>query len=329
LTAVSVPPSTSLDRRASAREDRFAPRVRAAAILPLYLEHRAFSMRRLRRSVREERWRQPMKRLSSNSPEPSLVIAMAIENPRQSGPVGNWSDEDSGARIGRLLQGARSAATLSHKLALLDIEAQHRLSWHQSHFNPNQPRVPAGHRDGGQWTRQGGGAGIRLAARDKSIVGALLIAALHAAMLTIEAYRSKNGLRDLFDGKIGTVTWTRLDGKDIFGSNSKSPTYTNVDRAAAEAMRRTLLAKYPDVMKAKKIGQMPNDAVFHAETTILLRAARENGGTLAGRMLEIYSDREMCNNCEVVLPKVALELGNPAVTFIDKLGRRFTMRDGN
>jgi hypothetical protein len=253
---------------------------------------------------------------------------MAIENPRRSGPVGNLSDEDSGVRIGRLLQGARSAVALSHKLALLDIEAQHRLAWHRSHFNPDQPRVPAGHSDGGQWTREGGGTGLRLAARDKSIIGALFMAALHAAMLTIEAYRSKEKLWDLFGKKIGTVTWTKLDGKDIFGSNSESPTYTNVDRVDAEVMRGTLLAKYPDVMNTKKIGQMPNNAVFHAETTILLRAAREVGGTLAGRTLEIYSDREICNNCEAVLPKVALELGNPAVTFIDKWGRRFAMRDG-
>ena len=192
---------------------------------------------------------------------------------------------------------------LAHKLALLDIEAQHRLSWHQSHFNPNQPRVPAGHRDGGQWTRMGGGTGVQLAARDKSIVGALFMAALHAAMLTIEAYRSKNGLRDLFDRKIGTVTWTRLDGKDIFGSNSESPTYTRVDRVTAEAMRNTLLTRYPQLMKTENIGQMPNNTLFHAETTVLLRAARENGGTLAGRMLEVYSDRELCNNCKIVLPK--------------------------
>jgi hypothetical protein len=84
---------------------------------------------------------------------------MAIENPRQSGPVGNLPDEDSGERIGRLLQGARSAAALSHKLALLDIEAEHRLAWHRSHFNPNQPRVPAGHPDGGQWTHTGSAKG--------------------------------------------------------------------------------------------------------------------------------------------------------------------------
>ena len=48
----------------------------------------------------------------------------------------------------------------------------------------------------------------------------------------------------------------------------------------------------------------------------------------AARTLEIYSDREICNNCKVVLPKVALELGNPVVTFIDKWGRRFPMLDG-
>jgi hypothetical protein len=73
---------------------------------------------------------------------------------------------------------------------------------------------------------------------------------------------------------------------------------------------------------------MPNNTLFHAETTVLLRAARENGGTLAGRMLEVYSDRELCNNCKIVLPKVGLELGNPTVTFIDDAGRRLTMRDG-
>ena len=76
--------------------------------------------------------------------------------------------------------------------------------------------------------------------------------------------------------------WDR-NGEDIFGSSSKSPTYKRIDRSEAEKVRDILLQKYPDVMKRDNIG--------------------ENGGTLAGRMLEIYSDREMCNNCEVVLPK--------------------------
>ena len=252
---------------------------------------------------------------------------MAIENFSPVRARRQSSDEDS-ARISRLREGARSAATFSHKLALLDIEAQHRLAWHRSHFNPNQPRVPAGHPDGGQWTRQGGGRGIQLAALDKSILGALFMAALHAAMLTIEAYRSKNGLRDLFDKRIGTVAWTKFNGKDIFGSNSRSPTYKRIDSKEAERVRDILIQNYPDVMKRDTIGEKPNDAVFHAEANVLLRAARENGGTLAGQTLEVFVDSGMCDSCTKVLPYIGLELGNPSVTFIDPAGRRLTMRDG-
>jgi hypothetical protein len=64
--------------------------------------------------------------------------------------------DPSAARIERLLRGAASADALRHRLALLDIEAQHRLALHRSHFNSDQPRVPAGQPDGGQWTSEGG-----------------------------------------------------------------------------------------------------------------------------------------------------------------------------
>jgi hypothetical protein len=68
-------------------------------------------------------------------------------------------DAVAGSPIERLLQSARSAAELRHRLVMLDIEAQHRLAWYHawyhSHYNPNQPRVPAGHPDGGQWTSEG------------------------------------------------------------------------------------------------------------------------------------------------------------------------------
>jgi hypothetical protein len=62
-----------------------------------------------------------------------------------------------------------SAAALPHKLRLLNIEASHRLAQHQSHYNPDQPRVPAGHSDGGQWTKVGGSAGIRLLLAEKRL----------------------------------------------------------------------------------------------------------------------------------------------------------------
>lgn len=73
---------------------------------------------------------------------------------------------------------------------------------------------------------------------------------------------------------------------------------------------------------------MPKDALFHAETTVLLRAARQNGGTLEGRTLTVYGDTETCNNCKAVLPYVRLELGNPTVKFVDPDGSTMTMRDG-
>jgi hypothetical protein len=40
---------------------------------------------------------------------------------------------------------------------LFNAEAAHRLALYRSHFNTDQPRVPAGHSDGGQWTSEGGG----------------------------------------------------------------------------------------------------------------------------------------------------------------------------
>jgi hypothetical protein len=93
-------------------------------------------------------------------------------------------------------------------------------------------------------------------------------------------------------------------------------------------MRAIMLRKYPDEMDTDDIGRMPNNALFHAETNVLLRAAHAKGGTLEGRSLEIHIDRVMCANCSRVLPLVGLELGNPTVTFIDRSGMARTMKDG-
>ena len=151
---------------------------------------------------------------------------------------------------------------------------------------------------------------------------------LEAIKRLIEAYRSEKGLWDLFGHEDGTVAWTKFDGTDIFGSSSGLPTYTREDRAAALDMRNILVQKYPELRRHANIGRMPYNAAFHAETTVLLRAARANGGTLAGRTLEVFVDGRLCNNCNPVLPKVGLELGNPTVTFIDHTGKSLTMRNG-
>lgn len=58
-----------------------------------------------------------------------------------------------------MLRDAVRASAFAHKLALLNIEARHRAAWYRSHYDPNQPRVPAGNSDGGQWTSAGASAG--------------------------------------------------------------------------------------------------------------------------------------------------------------------------
>lgn len=118
-----------------------------------------------------------------------------------------------------------------------------------------------------------------------------------------------------------------IDGKIFFGSSSKLPLYTSRDQAEADAMREVLLHKYPELV-GSNIGEAPMDGLYHAETNVLLRAAREHGGSLAGRMLEVVTDRAMCPSCPIILPKVGLELGNPTVTFIGPRGEARTMRNG-
>jgi hypothetical protein len=114
-----------------------------------------------------------------------------------------------------------------------------------------------------------------------------------------------------------------------FGVNSRANSYTPADRAAADEMRSRLISNYPDVMEAETISAMPRNAVYHAETTLLLRAARANGGSLAGLEIEVHVDGQtVCNHCQRILPYVGLELGNPTVTFIGPTGLRDTMRNG-
>jgi hypothetical protein len=146
-------------------------------------------------------------------------------------------------------------------------------------------------------------------------------------------YRAANNMPDLFGQPTwslgnGTVASTIVEGKLYFGTNSSAPVYQYSDETAALMLRRELMTAYPKVMDSVNAGQMPNDAVFHAETTVLLRAAKDNGGSLAGKSLEIYVDRPMCFSCYSILPLVGLQLGNPTVTFTGPALVPKTMRNG-
>lgn len=195
-------------------------------------------------------------------------------------------------------------------------------------YNPDQPREPAGSAEGGQWTGGDGETPVRLASTERPPGrGAGLRFAQQLALGLIKTYRKENLLNDFFGDEKGTVAVTRVNDKFVFGVNSGLPTYSDRDEAAARELRDTMLEKYPDVMKINNIGEKPNDAVFHAEATVLLRAARENGGTLEGKSLMVFVDRPICDSCRTLLPYIGFELGNPTVTFIDRRGFITTLRN--
>lgn len=286
-------------------------------------------------------------------------------------------------------------------------------------FDPNQPRVPPGNPDGGQWTRTGGGdsrrilsnanpanftkPGTRLAQARRGGGGRALVrigsnlrdlspyqelqldfanieankaikkvkevepdwthrtslyadnfqsAIRKANDLVLEAQarliqhgrQTHRGLIDIyrrqrhdpdllgfdrFDRETSVVGYGLFDRLPVFGVNSKAPPYQDSDRSEAKRWLGTLIEAYPNTMQRENVGHKPNDAVFHAETTVLLRMARANGGTLRGREMTIYVERNLCDSCQKVLPLLGVELGNPKVTFVDNsTGKRKTMRDG-
>ena len=148
----------------------------------------------------------------------------------------------------------------------------------------------------------------------------------------MDAFRRQHGL-DLFDQPVwsrkrNSVATCQVDGVPYVGVNSQALTYSDRDDTTAGQLRNSLVQSHPRTMNTDNIGGFPNNAVFHAEATCLLRAARANGGTLAGKTIEVTVDREMCFSCRKVLPLIGLELGNPEVTFVDPNGRVRTMRDG-
>ena len=150
----------------------------------------------------------------------------------------------------------------------------------------------------------------------------------------IDAYRTINNAPDLFGRPAwpkndGTVAVGKIDGQVYFGVNEGAPGYTTADWNRAAQFRNDLVTKYPDTMKIDNIGQIPNNALFHAESTILLRAANDSGGSLANRSIEIQVDRPVCYSCGEMLTKLGLELGDPYVVYVERdTGLRNEMWNG-
>jgi len=225
---------------------------------------------------------------------------------------------------------------------------------HRRGYDPNQPRVPAGHPDGGQWTDDNRWTDDDLRAdherwadvRWARLRGALQLAAaerpprnlrelpLYLARKLIEAIYRELASWDLFsyhDPDDVTVAVTTIDGRrDIHGTSSRFGDWRTIDHVEVRRLRAVILRRYPHLAKGPGISEVPLDAFFHAETNLLLRAARENGGSLAGQTFDVFVDNETCSSCKTVLGYVGLELGNPTVAFINsRTGRAMgVVRDG-
>ena len=126
-----------------------------------------------------------------------------------------------------------------------------------------------------------------------------------------------------------TLAVANVNGRVVLGVNSNARGFTSYDRRAAEAMREQLLRRYPSALATDNIGRFPNTAIYHAEATSLLRAARARGGTLNGLNIEINVDRKFCPACYKLLPKIALELGDPDVTVVDPFGFHGRLQGGD
>lgn len=197
-------------------------------------------------------------------------------------------------------------------------------------YDPNQPRVPKGHPDGGEWTDDDRWIGVQFAAAERPPIGPRGNFAiwLEIASRLIDTFRRQNGQLELFGHRRGAVAVATIDGHNIYGSNPDLGEWRTIDRNEANRLRAAILQKHPKLGNPDNIGRRPLNALYHAETNVLLRAARQHGGSLAGRTLEVFGDRKLCNNCKEILPYVGLELGNPRVTFNEPDGARWTMHNG-
>lgn len=118
-----------------------------AYVHPAWIEHQR---RRFMRPDAQRYWRPDADRLA---PKETLK-ALGWQDPNEtkavsfSGSQPSSEHEDEAAETQRL-QTLREIASLRVELAML------RLAAGKANFNPNQPRVPAGNPDGGQWTTEG------------------------------------------------------------------------------------------------------------------------------------------------------------------------------
>jgi hypothetical protein len=116
-------------------------------------------------------------------------------------------------------------------------------------YDPNQPRVPKGHPDGGEWTDDDRWIGVQFAAAERPPMGprGSYAIALEIARRLIDVFRRENGQLELFGDRRGAVTVTTIDGRQIYGSNPDLGAWRSIDRTEADRLRAIIVQKHPEL----------------------------------------------------------------------------------
>lgn len=140
---------------------------------------------------------------------------------------------------------------------------------------------------------------------------------MKAEIQKLAQYRQINGFPEAAkDTKAGTIASTTIEGKTFYGhSTVNERTVLGKD---SFALRKKLFDDLKDA------GYLQNDLrhndqrlnfLYHAETGTILEA-KEKLGSLEGKDLVIYVDRQPCDPCYNHLPKVAEFYGINSITII-------------
>ena len=157
-------------------------------------------------------------------------------------------------RLGCARRSARATPPSARRASLTQSELKFRqfLRSLKAGYRPDQLRD-----DLGRWTDEGGGGRTQLAASGRPPVGpaAALVLALELALNVIKALSVREWPLGFVRAAVRHCCIDDSRRQNDLGSNSKSPTYSDVDFREAETLRTDLAEKYPDLFSGENLGQ--------------------------------------------------------------------------
>jgi hypothetical protein len=158
------------------------------------------------------------------------------------------------------------------------------LSGRRGPYNPNQPRVPAGNSDGGQWTHTGRGAGAGTYERpriDQPLFTGMSLADALVGRLPIEHVQAKPNQRR-FPNPLELIDIARLSLYNELSARNNSNQQAVVEFRAAQYGRRTVgIERIGILTRAEVIGLCDRFADIQMLTDDAVAGVRNSGTNLS------------------------------------------------